>query len=327
MKYVISLLVIILPIAFTWAFFAYLPGYMPEILNGCYDITNADVASNKMQNYGLVGDSFGIYNALFSALALYGVVLTLTYQSYSAKKASLIDRFYKMLDYHNGMVTGISTPQIKKPKQQSDIVIVNGRKVFVQYKIQLKYLLNAVSDINVEKELGLSEPDIADIAYAVFYYGANMSWKLNMLEYLKDYKEPEILVDAILNKLASRKYNAYALGRTNQNDMSVYHRNMYNAIKMIDSTWLLTSSEKRGYIKILRSQLSNAELYLLFFNLVSRFGKKWIDNDFVEKYELIQNLPSKYCDGYDPKEYFKKIKFEGEEKALSPFREIIGKRD
>lgn len=327
MKYVIFSLVFIFPVIFIWAFFEYLPDYLPKILDGCFGVTDANAENVKMQNFGLVGDSFGIYNALFSALALYGVLLTLAYQSYSTKRASLIDRFYKMLDYHNAMVLELSVAKVEKPKTKDDIVIVKGRRVFVQHKIQIKYLLNAVSDINIEKELGLSDPDIADIAYAIFYYGANRSWKPNMLEYLKDYKEPEMLVDAILEKLASRKYMRYALDRTNQNDMSVYHRNMYNAIKIINSSWLLSSAEKKDFVKILRSQLSNAELYVLFFNLVSRFGKKWVDNDFVEKYQLIQNLPSKYCDGYDPKEYFKKIKFEGEEKALSPFREIIGMRE
>ena len=101
---------------------------------------------------------------------------------------------------------------------------------------------------------------------------------------------------------------------------------MYNAIKHIDNSKLLSSKEKNDYVKILRSQLSNAELYILFFNVISRFGKKWIDNDYITKYQLIQNLPSKYCDGYDPKEYFPDVRFEEEEKCLSPFKKQIVQR-
>ena len=70
-----------------------------------------------------------------------------------------------------------------------------------------------------------------------------------------------------------------------------------------------------------------AEQLLLFFNIISRFGKKWVDNDYVTKYQLIQNLPSKYCDGYTPKDYFPGIKFEGEELSLSPFKEQVVQRE
>lgn len=65
---------------------------------------------------------------------------------------------------------------------------------------------------------------------------------------------------------------------------------MYNAIKLIDGTTLLDDDKKKRLI-----------------NLISRFGKKWIEYDFVEKYQLIQNLPPKYCNGYNLKDYFPNI--------------------
>lgn len=142
-----------------------------------------------------------------------------------------------------------------------------------------------------------------------------------MMEYLKDYPDTERLVDAIIVRLDSEK--RYILYRPNHIYLSVYFRNMYNAIKLIDNCKLIDTEEKNEYVKILRSQLSNAELYILFFNVISRFGKKWIDNDYINKYQLIQNLPPRYCDGYDPKDYFSEIKFESEELCLSPFKENI----
>lgn len=78
---------------------------------------------------------------------------------------------------------------------------------------------------------------------------------------------------------------------------------------------------------MLRAQLSNAELYILFFNIISRFGKKWVDNNYVVKYQLLQNIPAKYCDGYDPKEFFPDLAFESEELCLSPFKEKIEVRE
>ena len=212
-------------------------------------------------------------------------------------------------------------------KPNTTVLPVSGRKVFVEYKIQLKYLMKAVTEVSENLKLELTDPDVADIAYAVFYYGAATGWKEFMLEYLKDYPDTEKLVDNINTVLAGQKYRRYFLGRTNQNYLSVYFRNIYNTIKIIDSTNLLSEGEKKGYIKILRAQLSNAELYVLFFNLLSRFGKKWITNEYVSKYEIIQNLPPKYCDGYDPKGYFDTIKYESEEKTLSTFHEVMRPRE
>lgn len=280
-----------------------------------------------MQNYGLVGDSYGIYNALFSAFALFGVIWTLYIQQRDTKRTSLVNRFYKMLDYQEKLIKEMTVYPVCMAKPNTTVLPVSGRKVFVEYKIQLKYLMKAVTEVSENLKLELTDPDVADIAYAVFYYGAATGWKEFMLEYLKDYPDTEKLVDNINTVLAGQKYRRYFLGRTNQNYLSVYFRNIYNTIKIIDSTNLLSEGEKKGYIKILRAQLSNAELYVLFFNLLSRFGKKWITNEYVSKYEIIQNLPPKYCDGYDPKEYFDTIKYESEEKTLSTFHEVMRPRE
>lgn len=338
---------IIVFISFLAVFFVLMPFVLKWIQGiNIYGVDNAGVSGNvaetgnHLDKFGLYGDSYGIWNAFFSALAFFGVVYTLWRQNRETAKRSLIDQYYKMLDFQQTLIDDMAVPSVSRNKTNTATImnktatelkvmegpeIVKGRKSFVEYKAQLKYLMKAVQEISVEKDLNLGEMDIADIAYAVFYYGAGKDWKPFMHEYLKDYEQKELLVDEILVKIGKDK--KHVLGRTNQNYMSVYSRNMYNAIKLIDQTKLLTDDEKVRYVKVLRAQLSNAELYVLFFNLLSRFGKKWIANNYVVKYELIQNLPSKYCDGYDPKRYFPEIKFEGEEQCLSPFTEQIVPRE
>ncbi len=85
---------------------------------------------------------------------------------------------------------------------------------------------------------------------------------------------------------------------------------MYNLIKLIDNDKYLSKQEKKDLITIYRAQLSSPELYVLFFNLRSYFGKKWNDKGYVERYELLKNIPKNYCDKYDPEYYYKKIRFE-----------------
>ena len=308
-------------LALLYLFFFLLPLTLPFFRDHVFNVSD----NNKIDVLGQMGDSYGIFNALFSGLAFLGVLITLYKQSRDNRKHTVVEQYYQMLDVQQKVLDEINVAQVRKVKQGEPIAVAEGRKAFVEFKIQMKYLVKAIKEMSERNGFKFSDIDIADIAYAVFFYGSSKSWKPFMMEYLKDYPDTERLVDAIIARLDSEK--RFILYRPNQNYLSVYFRNMYNAIKLIDNCGLISSEEKKDYVKILRAQLSNAELYILFFNIISRFGKKWVDNDYVTKYQLIQNLPSKYCDGYNPKDYFPEIKFEGEELCLSPFKEQIVPRD
>lgn len=308
-------------LALLYLFFFLLPLTLPFFRDHVFNVSD----NNKIDVLGQMGDSYGIFNALFSGLAFLGVLITLYKQSRDNRKHTVVEQYYQMLDVQQKVLDEINVAQVRKVKQGEPIAVAEGRKAFVEFKIQMKYLVKAIKEMSERNGFKFSDIDIADIAYAVFFYGSSKSWKPFMMEYLKDYPDTERLVDAIIARLDSEK--RFILYRPNQNYLSVYFRNMYNAIKLIDNCGLISSEEKKDYVKILRAQLSNAELYILFFNIISRFGKKWVDNDYVTKYQLIQNLPSKYCDGYNPKDYFPEIKFEGEELCLSPFKEQIVQRE
>lgn len=320
-KYLKGTGIFVAVLALLYVFFFLLPLTLPFFRDHVFNVRE----NIKIDVLGQMGDSFGIFNALFSGLAFLGVLMTLYKQSRDNRKHTVVEQYYQMLDVQQKVIDEINVAQVRKVKQGEPIAVAEGRKAFVEFKIQMKYLVKAIKDVSERNGFNFSDIDIADIAYAVFFYGSSKSWKPFMMEYLKDYPDTERLVDAIIARLDSEK--RFILYRPNQNYLSVYFRNMYNAIKLIDNCGLISSEEKKDYVKILRAQLSNAELYILFFNIISRFGKKWVDNDYVTKYQLIQNLPSKYCDGYNPKDYFPEIKFEGEELCLSPFKEQIVQRE
>ena len=140
----------------------------------------------------------------------------------------------------------------------------------------------------------------------IFYYGIDKKW----VEFLQDKIKEDITADllrTILDKILSQieEDEDLRLGRTNQTSLSAYFRNMYNLIKFIDNDKHLNKDEKKDLITIYRAQLSNPELYVLFFNLRSYFGKKWNDNKYVERYEFLKNIPKNYCGGYNPEDYYK----------------------
>ena len=295
---------------------------LPACLPFAFWIFNDNTTKYSLEEFAAMGDAFGIFNTLFSALAFLGLICTIYLQIRDASKQSVTDKFYKMLDFQETLVSQITVLPITIDKRVKHPEQIQGRKAFVQYKIQLKYLMKVIQEISEENTLGLSKVDIADISYAVFYYGSAPTWQEFMRGYLKDYPNTDRLVRLIVEKL--QKTDKYALHRTNQNYLSVYYRNLYNTIKLIDTSTSLAEEEKKQHIKILRARLCNSELYVLFFNVISRFGRKWIENDYIEHYQLIQNLPPRYCDGYDPKEYFPKVRFEEEETCLSWFHDRKG---
>ena len=60
---------------------------------------------------------------------------------------------------------------------------------------------------------------------------------------------------------------------------------------------------KRKYLGILRSQMSDYEQLLLYYNAQSSLGKAWNDKKYIENYRLIKNIPYNaiaFCAGESP---------------------------
>ena len=245
------------------------------------------------------------WSVMLGALA---VVWTLCYQANETARNAVIDRFFKMLDYHNNNVNILSVAHVDLEKED---VRSENRRAFVVLKIQLHKLICIVREVNNDLDLKLYDDEIIDIAYVSFYYGIDKEWGHFLKDKLSKYNSGNLMVDKLLQKKEELD-EKFKIGRTNQTSLSAYFRNMYNAIKLIDSSNLLTENEKKQYVTILRAQLSNPELYILFFNLLSRFGKKWKKKEYIKKYEFIKNLPLRYCSGFEPSQYFD-IKFEEDE--------------
>ncbi|MGX1088468.1 putative phage abortive infection protein [Pseudomonas sp. AP3_22 TE3818] len=275
------------------------------LFNNAYFNASFQIDTELAAKFGdFFGGFIGTIFAIFSVLLL---IYTIASQHLDTSKNGARDRFFKMLDYHNENIRGLRIPSLEASKSS---IIEEGRRAFVVYKIQLKRLLQAVTEIDKELSLDLTDAQKIDIAYMCFYYGQSDTWIGFISHKLSFHPGGRIIAEMMLDKVNACK--DIKLGRTNQTELSSYFRNMYNAIKLIDNDKYLSGSEKIDLVKIYRAQLSNPELYVLFFNLVSRFGKKWNERGYVDKYELLTNLPIAYCDGYDPKKYFN-INFEEDE--------------
>jgi hypothetical protein len=244
---------------------------------------------------GFVGTCFGI-----SGTAI--IISTFLSQYIQNLKNQVENVFFKYIDLYYENINQIN---IKNYDKEKSGINETGRSAFISMKLQLYELLQLINKFNKKIDIDLPDDFVIDFAYMIFYYGFNYQWfkfikdKFRGIDNIDNYLfQFSIEIDNVGNK---------KLGNTNQTFISSYMRNIYNAIKFIDTSNVLSIDEKKNYIRILRSQLSNPELYILYFNIRSRFGVKWIANDYIKKYQLFTNIPEDYCQEYDHKKYFPNV--------------------
>ena len=68
-----------------------------------------------------------------------------------------------------------------------------------------------------------------------------------------------------------------------------YFRHLYRIFKYVDTTDLISDEERYEYACIVRSQLSDYELIMLFFNGLSDNGKEKF-KPLIEKYAILKNM-------------------------------------
>lgn len=81
--------------------------------------------------------------------------------------------------------------------------------------------------------------------------------------------------------------------RKNRHDLGHYFRFLFNLIRFVDDAYLPSLEGEKGdpkekYTKILRAQLSDGELVMLFYNMLSAPGYRF--RHYSNKYKLLDNL-------------------------------------
>lgn len=245
------------------------------------------------------GQFFGGYiGTTISITMSFLLFATLLNQSMTNSKVAIESKFFKMLDYHFAHINSLTVKHVRAKRTSYESVV--GKRSFIVFKLHLERLLHIVRDIGIELELNLSDDQIIDIACIAFYYGIDEELHSFLDDKLRSYPDHHAIVTRLIEYRNTRlEEEGENVGRANQTSLSSYFRNMYHLIKYIDTQKLLSQTEKIRYLNILRAQLSNAELWLLYFNVVSRFGRKWLENDYVVRYRLIKNMPHGFCNPFD----------------------------
>jgi hypothetical protein len=220
---------------------------------------------------------FGVVNALFSGLAFAGIIFTILLQrkelkyqreELSATRSEFITQnktlkaqrfestFFGLINLHNQIVNDMDY-EYENIYQRTDNA--KGRDVFYQ---AYRELLNGL-----DKGLNTTERNV----------------------------------------LYSRMYAKH------NTDFGHYFRNLYRIIKIIDETEFIANEEleenlsqesidelyyklnyfeKYRYTSIIRAQLSDYELYILFYDGLTKMGEKF--KPLIEEYSLLKTMPKHF---------------------------------
>lgn len=136
-------------------------------------------------------------------------------------------------------------------------------------------------------------------------------------ENITDYEYIKMVSNELKIRLSDFEYDVQFINRSNKvrvkkiistsyeeifnlfgSELGHYFRNMYHMMKYIQEAQI-TPKEKRKYFDLIQAQMSNDELYLLFYNAISNYGNEKLYPLIIE-YSFLENL--RY-NGFD---YFKK---------------------
>ncbi len=207
-------------------------------------------------------------------------------------------------------------------------------------------LSNKFNSIVLSKE---EEEELLKLSYNIFFFGIKSELiecddaiiNTKDLEKIKEYlkqirnKHKETFGDenkiAISQKDEAKIYIKYKPFSGHENRLGHYFRHLYATVKYVveneEKKKLFGYDKSRAYLKLLRSQLSNDEFLLLYYNfLYGSYGKNWDSkesstennqsegltkgekNQFFTKYRMLHNIPLSrvYPESMSPEKIFKK---------------------
>lgn len=206
---------------------------------------------------GVFGDMFGALNTLFTGFAFVGVIYTILLQRKQLKM--LRDE----LD---------DTREATKHQQ--------FESTFFQL---LDLLTRIVESLRLNSRVG----DFRSPQYIV-KEGRNVLWQYAnqlIISYLQHPPTGD-LSDAERREHIAKRYGEFY--EPHATALAHYFRVLYRILKLIETTDI---PNQLTYAKILRAQLSEQELVLLFYNSFIPEGKKM--QRFLEKFSLLKHLPAK----------------------------------
>jgi len=251
-------------------------------------------------------------------------------------------QFYEMLRLHkeniNEMRINGYEPSIEASIQKDDsnnIIsktetittvtrVTEGRKVFVTMITELVTCYEILEYYDYQWQKNIEKQHLLELAYQFFFFGSkseivsskyidkliieNFRIELNKI---RDLHKNSSGVKNIISGLEGKEiklYIKYLPFSGHENRLGHYYRHLYSTVKYIvnkEKEGLYNYKQSREYLKILRSQMSNDEQLMLYYNYIIGFGADWENEGYLTKYRMLHNLPiNKVKYAADPRKHF-----------------------
>lgn len=230
---------------------------------------------------GTFGDMFGAVNALFSGLAFAGLIVTLLYQKEELKLQR--EELRETRNELNAQKLEFQEQNKTMKRQRFENTFFNMLSLQQEIIANLSYEYYASPNI---RPLNIPEE--------IFYKGAPKGQLHGRETFEGIYKHAIIEyngarhADGIIKILKHNGYIAYpVISVTTRFDH--YFRHLYHIYKFVDTSDLIEDSERYDYACIIRSQLSDYELVMMFYNCLTANGRDKF-KPLIEKYAVFNNL-------------------------------------
>ncbi|MBF0376015.1 MAG: putative phage abortive infection protein [Desulfamplus sp.] len=224
------------------------------------------ITLNGVDERGTFGDMFGAINALFSGFAFAGVIFAILLQRQE------LELQRKELELTRNELEG---QKLQLQAQNETFKLQNFENTFFQLLRLHNEIINSI-DLTSKDRVTAGRD-----CFVIFY----SRFKNNYMG--QKNKNPSLEPSEIYNNFYPN------IGH----EIGHYFRYLYNIIKFVKRS---SVADKRFYTNLVRAQLSDAELLLLFYNCLSKYGVEKF-KPMVEEFALFKNLPEELL--IDPDEH------------------------
>lgn len=250
-------------------------------------------------NAAKFGDFIGGYIGTIAVLLSLFLVVRTYKNQVSANKINIFEgRFFELMKYYRENV------------QEIDVGGKDGRRVFVSMIREYRESLSVVKGWNSALGLKYDNLRMIDMAYLIFFYGVGPnSTRLLKSALSGDYDSYFIAaviarVERIQSEYRSMK-TAGSVGSNgltrlsycpfdgHQSRLGHYYRHLYQMVKYCERASIIDPVE---YVDMIRAQMTNHEQALMCLNSMSKVGRNWMKKGYIEKYQMVKNLPRNFFD-------------------------------
>jgi hypothetical protein len=232
---------------------------------------------NEPSDQGIFGDMFGAVNALFSGLAFAGLIITLLYQREELKlqREELQETRKELKGQREEFEEQNKTMKRQRFENTFFNMLSLQQEIVANLSVEWKEReWNALESQWKERVINNKGREV----FEKIYEGINVQ-PVYMHIGIKEIVNHEI-----------ENYNEY---RELISRFDHYFRHLYRIFKYIDESDLIDEKERYEYASIVRSQLSDYELVMLFYNCLAQKDNGTEENNFkplIEKYAIFNNL-------------------------------------